>query len=163
MSVYALTQADADALAQQIPVSGVQLLGLDYNWGPPVSGRFDTDYLTVLAGVSGGLSGTLYLQGQGTDGSWNLELPFEPVGMVRGAGESVEVMVYALSVGQQSQFPQQFVLRFDVADGPSLYDNNDWRNYALVPYGGRGATAVSTPRAIFALNGITPYNLLSPT
>jgi hypothetical protein len=163
MSVYALTQADVQALAMQIPVDGVQLLGVDYNWGPPVSGRFDTDYLTVLAGVSGGLAGTLYLQGQGVDGSWDLELPFEEAGMVRGSGQNVEVMAYTLSVGQQSQFPQQFVLRYDVAGGPSLYDNNGGRNYALVPYGGRGATAVSTPQAIFALNGITPYHLLSPT
>jgi hypothetical protein len=162
MSVYALTQADADALAQQIPVDGVRLLGLDYNWGPPVGGRFDTDYLNVFAGVAGELPGTLYLQGQGVGGAWDLELPFERVGTVQGEGNAV-VTVYALSVGQQSQFPQQFVLRFDVVDGPSLYDNNGWRNYALVPYGGRGATAVSTPQAIFTLNGITPYNLLSPT
>lgn len=158
MSIYALSGSDATSLAQQIPVDGVRLLGVDYNWGAPVSGRFDTDYLNVWAGVSGQPSGSLFLQGQGVNGSWDLELPFEVQGPVQGEGSAV-VTVYSLSVGNQNQFPQQFVLRFDFSDGGSIYDNNGWRNYALVPYGGRGASGVSTPQAIFQLGGITPYRL----
>lgn len=159
MSIYAITQEDAITLAQQVPVNGVQLLGLDCNWGPPVSGRFDTDYLNVWAGVSGQTSGNLFLQGQGVGGSWDLELPFQVVGPVQGEGSAV-VTVYSLAVGSQYQFPQQFVLRFDMTGGGSLYDNNGWRNYALVPYQGRGANAVSTPQAIFRLSGITSYTLV---
>jgi hypothetical protein len=158
MSIYALTQDDALSLARQLPVDGVRLLALDYNWGPPISGRFDTDYLNVWAGVSGQPEGTLFLQGQGVNGSWDVELPFQPVGIVPGQGGAA-VTVYSLAVGSQYQFPQQFVLRFDLAGGGSIYDNNGGRNYALVPYLGRGASAVSTAEAIFALSGITPYRL----
>jgi hypothetical protein len=109
MSISALTQDDALSLARQIPVDGVRLLGVDYDWGPPVSGRFDTDYLNVWAGVSGQPSGNLFLQGQRVDGSWDLELPFQIVGPVQGEGRAV-VTMYSLSVGSQSHFPQQSVL-----------------------------------------------------
>ena len=160
MSIYALTQDDAISLARQVPVDGVLLLAVDYNWGPPISGRFDTDYLNVWAAVSGQPSGSLFLQGQGVDGAWDLELPFQPVGQVQGEGSGT-VTVFSLQAGEQSQFPQQFVLRFDFADGSSIYDNNGGRNYALVPYQGRGASGVSTTEAIFVLNGITPYRLFA--
>lgn len=160
MSIYALTQDDALSLARQIPVDGVRLLAVDCNWGPPVSGRFDTDYLNVWAAVSGQPEGTLFLQGQRVGGSWDLELPFQPVGPVQAEG-SATVTVYSLTVGSQSQFPQQCVLRFDMTDGGSIYDNNGGHNYALVPYQGRGASGVSTTEAIFVLSGISPYTLFA--
>ncbi|HET7460021.1 MAG TPA: hypothetical protein VFJ82_02190 [Longimicrobium sp.] len=158
MSIQALTQDDALSLARQSSVDGVRLLALDYNWGPPVSGRYDSDYLNVWGVVPGEADGALFLYGQQVNGGWDLNLPFQRVEVVQDR-DGRPVTLFALSEGSQNQFPTQFVLRYDPAEGPPQYDNNGGWNYELIPYLGRGATGVSTPDAIFVLNGITPYGL----
>ena len=42
MDVPLMTPDEALALAKQVARDTVQLVAVQYNWGPPVSGRFET-------------------------------------------------------------------------------------------------------------------------
>lgn len=42
---------------------------------------------------------------------------------------------------------------------PNHFNNNGGKNYRLVPYQGRGGTAIATSEAIFVLSDISSYKL----
>ncbi|MGK3958974.1 hypothetical protein WMF38_38695 [Sorangium sp. So ce118] len=157
MMITALTQDHALSLARQRPLASVELVAVDYNWGPPISGRYDSDYLNLWAVVGGDMEGTLYLQGQEMDGEWSINAPFKFIQTVQGHDSLLRF--HALKLESMSQFPREFVLRFDGRNGHVTYDNNRGSNYRLEPYLRRGASAIATSKAIFVLNGITRYQL----
>jgi hypothetical protein len=129
----------------------VILIAVDGNWGPPVSGRFDTDFLNIWAVVME--KGNLVLQGA-RDGAWNIELPFESMEKVG------ELKLYKLHLSGQSGFPNEFVVRFDTGT-ESFYDNNQGRNYQIPAYGGYFVSAAPGEGCIMDLDGIHPVNLYS--
>lgn len=160
MPVYALTKEQAIALAAQkgLRGEGVGLTAIDYNWGPPVSGRFDSDWMHVWACWAGDPeSGSMHLQGTQWDDDWALDSLFEIVGTVLHRRMSSALTLFHLDL--KGPFPTEFVLRFDHSDGRRLYDNNGNDNYAIpvrVGYWGRGLSALATEDAIWDFGRIVP-------
>lgn len=163
MSVYALSQNDVEALAAQTAQGMVHLIAVDYNWGPPIPGRFDTDFLRIWAVAQGdGSTGAVFLQGA-QQGKWsiNTRLGFQRVLSAPTQSPSTYGL-YFLELGSSYGFPDEFVIRFD-KDGTSYYDDNGGfgHNYHLVPNQGHGASAIAGAEAIFALPDISPTRLFS--
>lgn len=157
MPAYAISQDEVKALATQIAEGVVKLIAVDYYWGAPVPGRYDTDFLRIWAvAQSDGSAGKVFLQGAGVNNDWsiNTELQFQ-----KTIKDSYGL--FYLELGYQYEFPTQFVIRFDAGDGNQYYDNNGGygRNYHLVPYHYRGVSAISGSDAIFLLPAISPVQL----
>jgi hypothetical protein len=162
MPVYALSNDQVIALAKQKAQGHVKFIAIDYNWGPPISGRSDTDWMH-LWGVSSEDSerGTLWLQGTRWDYKWDLNIPFSFILKLIIENE-VEYFLYYLAL--PGDFPIEFVLRFDTVDGPTYYDNNHGKNYKIPnSYQGRGLSALGTVDAIFDFDRILPCHLYWPT
>jgi hypothetical protein len=163
--VYAISQNDVEALAAQTAQGIVKLIAVDYNWGPPVGGRYDEDFLKIWAVSQGdSTSGKVYLQGA-KNGDWSINIPLAFQKMIPIASQHLNYGLYFLELGSQYQFPTQFVIRFDTNDGKSYYDNNGGcgSNYKLTPYQSRGVSVISSPDALFALSDITPIKLYTKT
>lgn len=159
--VYAISQNDVEALAVQTAQGIVKLIAVDYNWGPPVGGRYDEDFLRIWAVSQGdSTSGKVYLQGS-KNGDWSINIPLAFQKMIPIASQHLNYGLYFLELGSQYQFPTQFVIRFDTNDGKSYYDNNGGcgSNYKLTPYQSKGATAISGPDSLFTFSDITPIKL----
>jgi hypothetical protein len=156
----------ADILRSSRSTPPVCLVALDCNWGPPVSGRFDTDFLQVWAAAAIRLKPKrVSLVGARDDSKWNIEVDLDPVLTVGG------MQLCFAALGSQHEFPNQFVIRMESEDGSVFYDNNggDGVNYRLVAYHGRMTSAVvgdgaktgpGAPNgAIWLLPKFTPYIL----
>jgi hypothetical protein len=129
-------------------------LALDCNLGAPVGGRFDSDYFKVWAVGSAGHEGKMVLQGA-RFGVWNLEREFKAVQEVSGR------VLYELSLENQNEFPDEFVVRFDRTSGERVYDNNKFNNYHLEKYSGHSLTAIPAGDILFDLGGILPVRLFN--
>jgi hypothetical protein len=141
MAVQALTADEAMALATQLFLDdAVALIAVEYNWGPPISGRFDEDFLHLYAATNGETQvGDLYLQGRGDgDQHWSINEPFQFLTTVHSPTSRFAFYALAATV-----FPVEFVLRLDRYDGQQRYDNNHGANYHVVPQHGRGGSALS--------------------
>ncbi len=160
MEKFTLNEANATDLIEQI-IGGrtpVALVGLDYNWGPPVSGRCDQDFYQIWAAARIDLQPKSvrllanYDQ-YGCPQSWSDKRTFD---FVKDCGTH---RLYFLSV--QSPF-SEFVIKLETEGGHVYYDNNGGFgvNYRIVPYSGRGTTAVAGNGAIWNLKGIVPISLL---
>lgn len=160
MEKFTLTEADAATLLQQTVARStpVALVALDYNWGPPVSGRFDNDFLQIW--VAGRLD--LHPQeirlignyGRHLDSmKWSDELAFR---YMRNCGTHG---LYYLSnaVGLATELAVMMVCE----NGCIYYDNNGGygKNYRLIPYRGRGTTAISCEHAIVRVKDIVAVQL----
>jgi hypothetical protein len=165
MAIYAMTEEHALTLAAQKPIgiNNISLTAIDYNWGPPVSGRFDSDWMHIWACWAGEPdSGLLYLQATQWDNKWDINIPFRVVGTVAHRYLSPNIVtLFYLDV--KSPYPSEFVLRLDHKEGYKLYDNNNNDNY-MIPgrIGGRwrGLSALATKEAIWDFDTIvtcTPY------
>lgn len=158
MQKLTLTEANVlDILEQTIdrrkPVS---LVALDYNWGPPVSGRFDTDFVQIWAAVKKELmprAVKLLMCSHWQPEIWRDDLCF------RHICDCDEYGVYFIEI----TYPlTEFVIKVETHDDREFYDNNGGfgLNYRLIPYSGRGTTAVAGDGAIRNFKTITPVQLL---
>lgn len=163
MNVNILSQNEAVALAkQQMCLNKTKLVAMDYNWGPPIGGRFDTDHMNFWAKVKTSETGKLYLQGMQYNLGWNINTPFTLVGNFVENNSSNEFSLYQLSLGSsQYAFPQEFVLRFDADNGNQYYDNNGGNNYQISPSVGYGSSALCDDTIIFDLGEIIGYKMYS--
>ncbi len=162
MEKFTLTEANVtDLLAQIIPAyAPVALVALDYNWGPPVSGRFDRDFLQMWAAARIDLRPRAvkllgnYEQYRGGRRIWSDRLMFDYV------KDCDTHKLYLLS--DVDGLSSEFVIKLETEDGHIYYDNNGGYgvNYRIVPYQGRGTTAVAGEGAIWSLKGIVPISLL---
>jgi hypothetical protein len=129
------------------PTPPVCLVALDCNWGPPVSGRFDTDFLQVWAAADTRLKPKrVCLVGARDNSGWNIKLDLAPVSTIRvntPVGEK-EMELYFAALHSQHDFPNQFVIHMEDEGGSIYYDNNGGYgvNYRLVAYQGRMTSAV---------------------
>jgi hypothetical protein len=160
MEKFTITEQNAiDLLEQRAKPMPVQLVAIDYNWGPPVSGRFDNDFCQIWAAVRKDLKPKEvrllgnYDRNLGP-GQWSDALVFEKR---RDCGE---LELYFLD--SPLALATEFVVAMLTTDGRMFYDNNGGYgiNYRLVQYMGRGTTAIVAENAIYKLNGITPITLL---
>jgi hypothetical protein len=160
MSIRALTGDDALALAKQTAGGTIHLVAVEYNWGAPVSGRYDTDFFNIWAAVSANVGmGTLFLQGRAANGEWSINTPFERTGSFT-TPSGAAFGFFSLALQSQTMFPTEFVLRFASGNGETRYDNNQGTNYHIEPFRGWGVSAVRKDEAIFALGGIAACQLL---
>jgi hypothetical protein len=108
----------------------VLLVCADGLWGPPISGRFDSDSFDIWAVTRAKDFGSVYLQGCHYD-QWNIDKQFEQ----KKIGSYT---LHHLEVLGQDYYPKDFVLRFDMAH-ESFYDNNGGygANYHITPYSGK--------------------------
>lgn len=133
--------------------SEVRLAAIDYNWGPPISGRFDSDFTQVWAVVKSavhpanvmlyGLFGNTWMDAPG---------PFEKRQVIG------EWELYYFAGGTP---PAQFVIRLETEDGQTYYDNNGGfgNNYRIVPYDGRGTSNLVVGDVIYGFIGFVNYRL----
>jgi hypothetical protein len=156
------------AIAGAMPgVPPVCLVALDSNWGAPVSGRFDTDFLQVWAAADSRLKPQqVSLSGARNNSGWDIHADFELVSTVG------DRQLYYLAFSSQYQFPSEFVIQMKAGDGTVHWDNNGGYgvNYRLVPYAGRVTSAVvgsqskTSPAApdgaIWLLPKFTSYRLV---
>lgn len=156
MQKLTLTEANAaDILEQTIARNTpVALVALDYNWGPPVSGRFDTDFVQIWAAARTDVrprAVKLLLRRPWESEKWD-EMPFQLMRECEHHG------LYFVDAGLLSEF----VIKLETEDGRLYFDNNGGYgvNYRLNQYGGRGTTAVAGEGAIWKLKGIMPVSLL---
>ncbi|GHV07482.1 hypothetical protein AGMMS50229_14400 [Campylobacterota bacterium] len=158
-----LSDATVTALAKQKASSlfggsrKIALIAIDGNWGPPISGRFDSDFLNIWAAVPAGNKGEVILQG-GRNGQWNISIPFQPL------GKPEKISLYKLHLSVQGEFPDEFVIRLNCG-AETFYDNNDGQNYRLTPYQRYFSSAAFNEQYILDFNSILPvvlYNKSSP-
>lgn len=160
MENLTLSEANATDILEQVVgnQTRVALVALDYNWGAPISGRFDYDFCQIWAAAR------LDLRPQclkllanydqyGPTQSWSDKLAFE---LVKDCGSH---RLYFLHV--RSLFTE-FAIKLETENGQDYYDNNGGfgRNYRIVPHSGRGTTAVAGDGAIRFLKDIVPVTML---
>jgi hypothetical protein len=167
--LFTLDANDVADIVRSTPSSSpVYLVALDCNWGPPVSGRFDHDFLRVWAAAEVGLKPKkVSLLGARDHPDWDIEVDLDPVSTV-GTWQ-----LFFLSLGSQFEFPDRFVIRMEGEDGAVYYDNNGGPgvDYRLVPYKGRMTSAIigdaaktgpgAPYGAIWLLPKFTPYVLVA--
>jgi hypothetical protein len=158
MQKLTLSEANVtDILEQSIaPKIPVVLVALDYNWGPPVSGRFDTDFVQIWAAARQDLRPRelkLLMKPYSQPELWTEELTFKHVSNQTAHGLYFLELSFAVL---------EFVIKLYTEDEQVFCDNNGGFgvNYRLTPYSGRGTTAVAGEGAIWNLKEITPVSLL---
>jgi hypothetical protein len=160
MEKLTLNEANAtDILEQTVSNRApVALVALDYNWGAPVSGRFDQDFYQIWAAARIDLRPKSLKLLANYDQlwsaqSWSDKLSFDSV---KDCGTHRLYFLYAQGC------VSEFVLRLETEDGPVFYDNNGGFgvNYRIAAHSGRGTTAVAGDGAIRNLKGIVPISLL---
>ena len=157
MNPFTLTESSAveilsPNLGTNIPVL---LVAIDYNWGPPIPGRFDADFLQIWAAAKTSIGPkTVRLLGNyGPNDTWVDDLQLQHV---KDCGER---QLYLLDQGPAG-LSSEFVIKLETTNGQVYYDNNGGVNYRLVPYVGRGTSAVAGEGAIWSFPGFVNYHLL---
>ena len=158
MQKLTLTEANViDILDQSIAAkTPVAMVALDYNWGPPVSGRFDTDFVQIWAAARIDLHPRqvkLLLKYHWQPQNWSEDLAFSHI------CDRDTHSLYFLGI----PFPiAEFVIKLETENSQFFYDNNGGYgcNYRLEPYSGRGTTAVAGDGAIWNFPTITQVRLL---
>jgi len=111
---------------------------IDYNWGPPVSGRCDIDFLQIWVAVKSDVdAATVSLVGQfNGEKFWNAYFEFN---FVKNTHNNYKL--YLLQA--EGRLPVEFVIKLECTDGSTHYDNNGGYgiNYKLSPYQGRFTSA----------------------
>ena len=127
-------------------------VALDCNWGPPVSGRPEADFLHVWVAARVPAEASAYVYGR-MNGylDWNQKLEMKLVGSL-GHGYSLFKLDSAVVL-------EEYVIMVD--DGRQLsYDNNFGHNYYISPYGGRISTAIVAGKEIYNFGALVSYQLL---
>jgi hypothetical protein len=104
-----------------------------------------------VAGTAGH-EGQMVLQGA-RFGVWNVERAFRPLSEVAGR------VLYGLSLENQNEFPDEFVIRFDRTSGERVYDNNNFHNYHIEKYAGHSLNVIPAQEVLFDLGEITAVQL----
>lgn len=133
----------------------VDLVATEYNWGPPVSGRVDEDFLSIWI-VAKQAEGIAFLQGA-KNGNWEINLPFDFI-----ENFTVNEHIYSffeIIINNPFHFPDEFVIRFEDIEGNKFYDNNKSKNYLITPYVGYGLNAFSFENHLIRLDQITPIHI----
>ena len=159
MEIQALTTEEALALARQVAHAPVQLIAVEYNWGPPVSGRFDDDFLHLWAAAYASPPSAVFLHGERSNGTWSIDLPLAKLAAF-GSATGAAYEFFGLSLRAQHDFPRQFVLRAERADGSVAYAKDHGQNYRIQAHQGRGLSAIRKGRVIYDLGRIVPCHLL---
>ncbi len=162
-NINEMTKKQAIALAAQVNSATVKLVAMDYNWGPPISGRADSDSMNFWVKVKCEEEGKLFLQGKTVSGGWDLDIEFKKVGSYKEKNSSNKFTLYHLSMNAQYQFPEEFVIRFNTKTETEYYDNNLSENYSISPFGGWGGSVICSKKAIFDLGEIRKYDMYFPT
>ena len=157
MSLELFTQMDVEAIVGEMSeLPAVAVVAVQYNWGPPISGRFDTDFLEVWVAAVGTRPGAVWLHGA-RNGQWNVdrELPYRSTVMAGGT----PVSLYSSNEG--GAMPDEFCVQLIGESGHSHWDSNGGFgiNYHLVPYQGYGASVIVAEEAICRLPGIESLRL----
>jgi hypothetical protein len=142
--------------AQKMEIENIKkivLIAVEGNWGPPISGRYDTDFLTIWAAIHAEDNGEVYLQGA-RDGEWSILEPFKLVEKTK------KIKLYKIAPSGPSEFPHEFVIRLNIGD-ESFYDNNNGANYKLRPYQRYFTSAAESEGCIFDFNTILGVTLYS--
>ena len=126
---WGLKPGDCKLLAVQIfPGHAlVGVLSILSNWGPPVGGRFDYDFLDIWAGVDPSVHATsVVLYGcDDSSGNWEVRGPFTKSESVSLPGRSIDLYHY----NYRGIPPSEFVIRATNSGGSDYYDNNGGANY----------------------------------
>jgi hypothetical protein len=168
-NLFTLSAHDvADIVKSFSGVPAVCLVALDCNWGPPVSGRFDTDFLQVWAAAKNSLKPKkVSLFGARDDSDWTIEVKLSWVSKVGEMG------LFFAELHSPLEFPNEFVIQMETEDGVMFYDNNGGFgvNYRLPAYRGRMTSAVvgdgsksgpgASNGAIWLLPKFTSYSLIA--
>ena len=163
MDVPLMSTDEALALATQVARDTVQLVAVQYNWGPPVSGRFDNDFMNIWAAAQEpARPGSVLLHGAHANGDWSIETPFDRAASFSNPA-GIDYQLFSLALGSANDFPAQFVLRFDDGNGNVHYDNNHGANYVVEPYRGWGLSSVRSGAYILDLGRILPCQLFLAT
>jgi len=158
---WRLQEDEIQRLASRLfhPDSAVAVISILCNWGPPVSGRFDEDFLDVWAVTDDSLRPkSLVLYGCGVAGD------SQPVSTrawrdVGEFGKSKAVDVTGRPVGlyhYSSSLPvDQFVVRLTDSRDEYHYDNNGGYgiDYHLHRYHGLQLNCVRTARSVVGVDG----------
>jgi len=116
----------------------VRFLAIDYNWGPPVSGRHDKDFLQlwVIARTAAQPKQVLLIGAYLGEKNWTAEHAFEFVKKV-----DKDYDLYLLKL--EHRLPLEFVIKLESQDGSVDYDNNGGFgvNYKLMTFQGRWTSA----------------------
>lgn len=159
MQPYTLTESDViDLLTPSLTSNEpVLMVAVDYNWGPPISGRFDVDFLQVWAAPRSDLRPrrVSLLGNYGPQGAWSNALALR---QVRDLGTR---QLYLLD--SAAGLATELVIEMEAGDGTLYYDNNGGYgvNYRIARYQGRGASAIAGADAIRALAEPTSFRLVA--
>lgn len=141
----------------------MKFIAIEYHWGPPISRRWDTDWvhLWVASSEAHPERCGLYLQGTKWDYKWDIDIPLSLLLKFTNKN-NVDYFLYYLDI-QNGPLPIEFVLRLNTPNG-TYYDNNHGENYKIPNAGkGRGLSALGTVDAIFDFDRILPCHLYWPT
>jgi len=116
----------------------VRFVCIDYNWGPPVSGRADKDFLQIWASVEFDVDPDIVsLVGKfNNEKPWNAFYTFD---FVKEVDKTYKL--YLLQV--EGRLPVEFVIKLLCTNGSTYFDNNGGydRNYKMCPFQGRFTSA----------------------
>ncbi|MDR0567789.1 MAG: CBM21 domain-containing protein [Spirochaetaceae bacterium] len=128
----------------------VRLLAADGNWGPPNSGRVDTDFFNIWAMTFKEAGAEVMLQAA-RFGNWNIYKHFELTDVTEN------LHIYRLRLNGQFEYPDEFVIRLNI-ENESFYDNNEGRNFRVKPHGRYFTTAAPAGTFIFDFKDIRHIN-----
>ncbi|GHV13849.1 hypothetical protein AGMMS49938_09020 [Fibrobacterales bacterium] len=135
------------------PRETVLFAGLDCNWNTN-SDNTEKDYFNVWAVVNFyEKTDRVILQGA-RFGKWNLDFVMQFVKAMGNVG------LYKISLDNQSEFPDEFVIRLERDMGERFYDNNNYRNYYLDHSKGHLATGIAIDERVISFNAITTFKIL---
>ncbi len=151
---WRLDAREAELLASnQFPDSSVvSVMSIVCNWGPPISGRFDSDYLDVWIAADESLQPKSIVLHGCESASWEGDrcAPWRDVGeCIRS--KSVDLHGRAVGIYRFSGQPiDQFVVRLTDGQGNQHYDNNGGYgiNYRLHRYRGLQLNCVRTSNQV---------------
>lgn len=139
---YTITKEVAIEIAKNIPKTSekVRFVAIDYNWGPPIGHRTDTDFIqlwVVTTNKSKPKEVSLIGVYQNMK-NWDVKHQLSFVTRI----EDSDYDLYFLNL-ETSRLPIEFVIKLECQDGSVHYDNNGGYgvNYKLLPYQGRYTSA----------------------
>lgn len=127
-------------------------IAMECNWGAPVSGRFDTDYLLLWAAAKCEKDAKVYIYGRHTGTSaWNIKTELLPGDeLING------YRLFKAEIHSQFEFPEEYVILME-KDSQSYYDNNNQKNYYITPYAGCTSSFITGGDKIYVFNDNTRY------
>eukprot|EP01124_Arcella_intermedia_P010581 TRINITY_DN170_c0_g1_i2.p1 TRINITY_DN170_c0_g1~~TRINITY_DN170_c0_g1_i2.p1 ORF type:complete len:416 (-),score=78.37 TRINITY_DN170_c0_g1_i2:63-1277(-) len=139
-SPYTLTLENVEDIFQAFPSPSekIRFIAIDYHWGPPISGRFDTDFMQIWVAVASQTQPkSVQVHGRAHgESEWTVDLPLS---FVKALSPAYDLYYLRTEWG----LPVEFVLKLVSQDGSVHYDNNGGygQNYLLNRCGGRYTSA----------------------